>query len=222
MPNRRIFLLCLLVPFAVAAADPGAERALCPVCAVHEGETEMEKVRASADYRGRTYHFCSEKCRDVFVAAPDGYLPPVLPRPAPAFAVRDLDGGEIPSAELPDGPMLLDFWATWCPPCLKDLPRLTELHERYADAGFSVVGVSIDDGDDAAAAGARAVKRRKARHPIYLDSVAAPAWEAFSVRVVPTQFLLDGDGNIVAQWSGVIDLEVVEAAVREVIAGPKT
>ncbi len=223
MPYRQLrlivlpLLLVLALPTTVAATD--IERALCSVCAVREGETEMEKVRATTDYDGQSYYFCSESCLDIFVEDPVGYLPPVLPRPAPTFAVRDLDGRELAPVELPKGPMLVDFWATWCPPCLKDLPRLSELHQRYADAGFSVVSVSIDEGDEAAAAVARAVKKRKASHPIYLDSLTDPSWESFLVRVVPTQFLIDGDGSIVAQWSGVIDLKVVDAAVEKLVTG---
>ena len=178
----------------------------------------MEEVRASADYQGQSYRFCSVKCRDTFVESPEAYLTPVFPRPAPEFSVRDLDGAEVPSTKLGDGALLIDFWATWCPPCIKDLPRLTDLHQRYAEAGFAVVSISIDEGEDAAAKVARAMKKRKARHPVYLDSVDSPAWGAFRVRVVPTQFLVDSEGNIVAQWSGKIDLKIVEAAVEELVA----
>ncbi|MEE8525055.1 MAG: redoxin domain-containing protein [Thermoanaerobaculia bacterium] len=214
-----LLLLAILFTAAVAAADADtdADKAVCPVCRVHDGETELEKVLATAEYRGQTYGFCSEKCRDTFLEAPQGYLPPVFPRPAPAFAVRDLDGGEVASSELPAGALLLDFWATWCPPCIKDLPRLSKLHRRFAGSGFAVVSVSIDDGDDAASAVTRVARKRKTTHPIYLDSAETPAWGAFQVRVVPTQFLLDADGNIVAQWSGKIDFEIVEAAVEDLL-----
>lgn len=220
--HKFLLLLLVLLASAVAAGagelDTDADKAVCPVCRVHEGETEPEEVRATAEFQGQAYGFCSEKCRDTFLQAPEAYMPPVFPRPAPAFAVRDLDGGEVASSELPDGALLLDFWATWCPPCIKDLPRLSDLHRRFAGSGFAVVSVSIDDGDGAAKAVARAARKHKATHPIYLDSVETPAWGAFQVRVVPAQFLLDADGNIVAQWSGKIDLEIVEAAIEDLLA----
>lgn len=202
-----------------APVDPGhAGEAVCQVCRVHEGETDPEPVVASVDFQGETYGFCSEDCRDAFLEDPAGYLPPVFPRPAPEFELRDLDGGRVSSAVLSGRAVLLDFWATWCPPCVKDLPRLSALHQRFADDGFAVVGISIDEGDDAARKVAKMIRKRKATHPIYLDSPDAPAWGAFHVRVVPTQYLLDAGGNVVAQWSGTIDLAVVEAAVEELLS----
>ena len=208
-----------------AFAAPAMEPVVCSVCRVHEGETEPEEVQATAEHDGTVHGFCSVACRDKFVENPTAYLPPVFPRPAPAFAARGLDGTEFSSESLDGRVVLLDFWATWCPPCIQDLPELTALHERYADRGLSVVGISIDDGDDAGKKVARMIKKRKARHPIYLDSVDAPAWSAFQVAVVPSQFLINADGEIVAQWSGKIDLEVVEAEILKWVktaSDPKT
>lgn len=202
-----------------ATTDEAAsgERALCPVCRVHEGETEAELVKASAEHEGTTYGFCSLKCRDTFLEAPASYLPPVFPRPAPAFVVRNLEGGEVSFDAFRDKIVLLDFWATWCQPCVDDLPRLTSLHERYAGDGLVVLSVSIDEGGGAARKVRRMVKRRDARHPVYLDDADPPAWESYRVRVVPAQFLLDAEGRIVAQWSGKIDLDVVEAEITRLL-----
>ena len=186
---------------------------LCHVCRVHEGEVKAEKIAATAEHDGQTYGFCSVKCSDTFIKDPDAYLPPVLPRPAPAFEAVDLDGASFSSKALKGQWVLLDFWATWCPPCIADLPKLTDLHNRYAERGFSVVSVSIDEGKKAAKKVERMVKKRKANHPVYLDAAENPAWSAYQVRVVPTQFLINPEGQIVAQWSGKIDLEIVEAEI---------
>lgn len=210
-------LLLTLSPF-VARAATDAEKAICPVCRVHEGETEAEDVAASLEHDGHTYGFCSEGCRDKFLEAPEAYLPPVFPRSAPSFRVRDLSGDDFSSEELRGRTVLLDFWATWCQPCVDDLPRLSRLHERYFDRGLSVVSVSTDEGDGAARKVARILKRRKASHPNYLDATDSPAWAAYRVRVVPAQFLIDAGGDIVAQWSGRIDLEEVEAAITRLLA----
>ncbi len=221
--QRLITLLALTwllgtAPSAVAHDDDhktegGVDTAICHVCRVHEGETDAEKVAATAVHDGHTYGFCSVQCRDKFVKDPVAYLPPVLPRPAPAFQAVDLEGATFSSESLQGKWILLDFWATWCPPCVADLPKLTELHHRYADRGFSVVSVSIDEGEKAAKKVGRMAKKRKAGHPILLDSTASPAWSAYQVRVVPTQFLISPEGQIVAQWSGTIDLAKVEAEV---------
>lgn len=223
-PTPTLIATCLALFATAALAEPAFEEAICSVCRVHEGETEAEVVVASADYEGRAYGFCSVDCRDKFVEAPESYLPPVFPRPAPPFVVRGLDGADFSSAELDGRVVLLDFWATWCQPCVNDLPRLTRLHERHKDSGLTVLSVSIDEGDNAAKKVARMIKKRKATHPVYLDSTDSPAWPAYLVRVVPAQFLIDATGNVVAQWSGKIDLEVVEAEISRLLyadgAGP--
>ena len=209
-------LLCALI----LATSTGAtdDLALCHVCRVHEGESEAEPVVASAEYEGQNYGFCSVKCRDTFLEAPASYLPPVFPRPAPAFVVRDLEGAEVSSEAFSGQTVLLDFWATWCQPCVDDLPRLTSLHERYADRGVVVLSVSIDEGDSAARKVKRMIKRRDARHPVYLDAADSPAWASYFVRVVPTQFLVDAEGQIVAQWSGKFDLDQVAAEIDRLLA----
>ena len=209
-----------LVPFAILAifavasfAETPMEEAICSVCRVHEGETDAEPVLATAEHDGDVYGFCSADCRVKFLEAPTAYLPPVFPRPAPPFTVRDLEGGDFTSQELQGRLVLLDFWATWCQPCVTDLPRLTQLHDRYSADGLTVLSVSIDEGESAAKKVARMAKKRKATHPIYLDSTDSPAWAAYLVRSVPAQFLIDTEGNVVAQWSGTIDLKVVEAEI---------
>lgn len=216
--TRRALLLALLTttlfaPLAVATA----EKAICPVCRVHEGETEAEDVVATLEYEGHTYGFCSEGCRDTFQENPTAYLELTFPRPAPAFRALDLEGNEFSSEELAERVVLLDFWATWCQPCVDDLPRLSKLHERYSDRGLTVVGLSTDEGERAARKVARMLEKRKASHPVYMDATDYPAWAVYDVRVVPTQFLIDAGGNIVAQWSGKIPLEEVEAEILELL-----
>lgn len=193
------------------------DQALCNVCKVHGGETEKETVVAIAEHEDMAYGFCSQGCRDKFVEDPEGYLPPVLPRPAPSFEVLNLEGETVTSSFMDGKLVLLDFWATWCPPCLDDLPKLTKLQKRYADKGLVVAGLSIDEGDGAVKKIKRMVKRRKAEHLIYHDAKDAPAWAAYKVRSVPAQFLIDGEGNIVAQWLGKTDLEDVEAKILELL-----
>ena len=227
--NRLAFLIALILSAAMgpmagadsskAAGSSDLGSAVCHVCRVHEGEAEPEAVVATAEHDGHTYGFCSVACRDKFVEEPTAYLPPVLPRPAPSFEAVDLDGKTFSSDSLQGQWTLLDFWATWCQPCVTDLPKLTALHERYSAQGFAVVGISIDEGKKAAKKVARMIKKRKVGHPIYLDSETVPAWAAYQVRAVPAQFLINPEGQIVAQWSGAIDLKNVEAELARVIGG---
>jgi thiol-disulfide isomerase/thioredoxin len=188
----------LILSAPLAAAAP--EKALCLVCKVSHGEAEEEPVKAVVTYAGKEYGFCSEKCAQAFQADPAAYLPPEFPRPAPEFALRDLAGKPISKASLDGKVVLLDFWATWCAPCRKVMPELQALHDKYRARGFSVVGISIDE--DGPSQVKKFVKSRKITYPIAVDSEKVPAWEAFRVKAVPAAFLLDREGQVVAQWTG--------------------
>lgn len=222
MTRQRITVLlsCLLLTL-VAAAGPAAEaaeapkKAICPVCAVHEGESEPEAVKATAVYKGQTYGFCSDKCKTTFEEYPEAYVPPVLPRPLPAFTVQSLDGKEVPFASLASGkPVLVDFWATWCAPCISAMPELQKLHRQHAAKGFSVVGISIDEERDKARAFAG---KKKLAYPVFLDATKTPAWSVLHVRAIPAMFLVDGQGRIVQQWLGKVDIKEVERAVAKLV-----
>ncbi len=197
--------------------DEAKETAVCNVCRVHEGENDPEPVVATADFGGETYGFCSADCRDKFEEAPESYLPPVFPRPAPAFTVQDMDGNDFSSQELDGRVVLLDFWATWCLPCVQDLPKLSRLHESYKERGVSVLSVSIEEERGARRKILKMMKKQEATHPAFLDQGEVSAWASYNVRVVPAQFLINQDGEIVAQWSGVTDLEEVEKQIARLL-----
>jgi len=203
MRTRIVMLVAALSAVAALAVGPAQSatgKAVCTVCRVMRGETEAEPVKAVREYQGTRYGLCSTKCAKEFDADPAAFVPPVLPRPAPAFALEDLSGGPLSNDALKGTVVLLDFWATWCAPCRKSMPGLQALHDEYAARGFRVVGVSIDeDGRDKVAA---YVAGRKLTYPIALDAKANPAWEAFRVKAVPAAYLIDREGRSVAQWTG--------------------
>ena len=168
-------------------------------------------------HEGKEYGFCSEKCAKAFTEDPVAYLPPVLPRPAPSFAVRDLKGGPVSKESLHGRVVLLDFWATWCAPCRKSIPELQTLHEKYVNQGFTVVGISIDDGDVAVVD--QFATSKKVTYPIAVDGEKDPAWEAFRVKAIPAAFLIDRKGNIVAQWTGeTAPARALESRLKELLA----
>jgi peroxiredoxin/YHS domain-containing protein len=184
-----------------SAPQAGAERmGLCPVCQATGGETEEEPIKATRTYEGKEYGFCSEKCAKTFDAEPAAYIPPSFPRQAPSFALKDLKGTALSNEKLKGKVVLLDFWATWCAPCKKSMPELQALHAKYADRGFTVLGISIDEGDVAKVK--RFVDSKKVTYPVAMDREESPAWEAFNVKAIPAAFLIDQKGRIVAQWTG--------------------
>lgn len=113
--------------------------------------------------------------------------------PAPAWSLKSLDGKSIGLAELKGKVVVVDFWATWCPPCVHEIPGYIALQKKYADRGLVIVGLSVDR------KGASVVEDfAKAKGVNYPLAMATPEIvEAFGgVEGIPTTFLIDRDGKI--------------------------
>ncbi|MDZ7268713.1 MAG: redoxin domain-containing protein [candidate division KSB1 bacterium] len=210
-------LLLALLP-AIAATSQTPEQALCAVCRVLEGTTTPEKVAASTIYQGQTYYFCAKRCQERFAQDPEAYVPPVLPRPAPSFTVKTLTGEAVTLASFHGRVVLLDFWATWCKPCVRTVPKLQKVHAQFADSGFSVVGIAVNE------KGVKPVQsfqqKHKLTYPIFMDDADKPAWETYRVKVIPAMFLIDRQRKIVQQWVNEPDFNEVTAAIHRLVAQP--
>lgn len=189
------------------------KKALCTVCALNGGETEEEKVKAHSQHAGKAYYFCSVDCKKQFDADPVGFLPPVLPRPAPAVVVETLEGTDRSLGDFRGKTVLLDFWATWCKPCVELMPQLQRLQDTYADKGLVVVGVSIDEGEDRVKKIEKFLRKVGVTYPILSDAKQNPAWHQFKVKAIPAVFLIDENGQVVAQWTGKIEHQEIEGEI---------
>jgi peroxiredoxin/YHS domain-containing protein len=205
----------IIISFAQQAVAQHPKEAVCAVCRVHEGTTAPEKVVAFSEYQGATHYFCSKKCKETFESDPEAYLPPVLPRPAPNFTLPNLTGEKVSLENFRGKAVLLDFWATWCKPCVKSMPALQKLHDQFASKNFTVLGISTDeDGKKKVEA---FIKKHKIAYPVLLDAEANPAWETYKVKVIPMMFLIDQKGQIVRKWVGEADMKDVENAVAGLV-----
>ncbi|MBU1909064.1 MAG: TlpA family protein disulfide reductase [Verrucomicrobia bacterium] len=114
--------------------------------------------------------------------------------------------------------VLLDFWATWCPPCRSELPALGRLYEDLKDQGFVLVGMTVDD--ESVEQVARAAGRFSLPYPVGL---AGPEiQEAYGgIRAVPTKFLLDRQGSVRQRYLGVVPDTQIRADVSALLAESK-
>jgi thiol-disulfide isomerase/thioredoxin len=116
-------------------------------------------------------------------------------RPAPTVSVTDLDGKAFRLDDLKGKYVLIDFWATWCAPCLAELPRVQAAEARYRDKGFRVVSVSLDETKGAVADFVRV--RKLPWTQIHNATCAGDLVKDFGVGSIPATFLVDPEGKIV-------------------------
>jgi thiol-disulfide isomerase/thioredoxin len=136
----------------------------------------------------------------------------LLFEPAPDFSLTTLEGETLVLSDLEGQVVLLDFWATWCPPCREEIPGFIALQEKYGDRGLIIVGVSVDkDGRETVAA---FVEDNKINYPIAMSD--GKVEEAYGpITGIPTTFLIEQGGRIVGKYVGYHDREVFE---REILA----
>ncbi|MBE2316670.1 redoxin family protein [Solirubrobacter sp. CPCC 204708] len=139
--------------------------------------------------------------------------------PAPEFSATTLDDATpVTVAEQRGKAVLLNKWSTWCKPCVEEMPFLEELQQRYADRGFTVVGVSIDrPGSDGNVR--RVAEERGVTYPVWLDPQDAFT-PTFRSTGVPESVLLDKNGVVVRRWPGALteDDTTIDAAIERAIA----
>jgi peroxiredoxin len=111
---------------------------------------------------------------------------------APAFSAPLLDGGSVSLSDHRGKVVFLDFWASWCPPCLTSMPLLDALQAEFPGADFQVLAVNVDRDPDKA-------HRFLASHPVAYPSASDPAGrlpESYEIGTMPTSFLIDREGVI--------------------------
>lgn len=120
---------------------------------------------------------------------------------APDFQIKDLDGKRVALGDLlGQGPVLIAFWATWCRPCLKELPHLQELYEQHKERGLKVVAIS-EDAPRSFSKVKSFVKGRRFTFTVLLDDNYSTQ-RKFNFRALPFTVLLDKEGHIVYKRMG--------------------
>jgi len=111
---------------------------------------------------------------------------------APDFSLKSSSGKNLRLSEHRGEVVMINFWATWCGPCRQEMPLLNRLHEQYRKAGFTLLGVSVDDKPQAAQEMARQLS---VGFPVLFDSEKQVS-RRYDVDAMPTTLIIDRDGKV--------------------------
>ena len=135
---------------------------------------------------------------------------------APDFSLVNVaDGKPVTLSKLRGKVVLVDFWATWCPPCRMTIPHLMDLQKEYGGKRFTVVGISLDQ------QGESVVKpfydAWKMNYPVVIDQDGSVARNYGGIRSIPTGLLIDRGGRVITGFVGYRPKDEIEGLVKKAL-----
>ena len=152
------------------------------------------------------------------IAALLGYLwlTPSGIKQAPELSVTTLNGKTISLASLQGKPLLVTFWATTCPGCIKEMPHLVDLYKELAPRGLEIVAIAMDyDPEDQVRT---MVAQKQVPYPIAIDKDGSAALAFGGISLTPSTFLIDPKGRIVQYKLGEIDMKALHNRIIAMLA----
>ncbi len=142
-------------------------------------------------------------------------LEDLVGKPVPDFTVKGLDGKELSMKDFKGQVVLIDFWATWCGPCIKEMPKVKKTYAKFKDQKFAIISISLDSSIDPLKA---YITKEELSWKQYWDQDRTVR-NLFGVKFIPTAIIIDGEGIVRKAKVGGFDLEAaVETYVKENLA----
>ena len=148
----------------------------------------------------------------VFYSSNKLFSPPLLTD----FSLNDVSGKQHNIIEWQGKIRIINFWATWCPPCIKEIPEFVSLQEQYASKGLQFVGIAIDDEVSVKAY----LAKTKINYPILiadLEGIALAHQLGNSVDAVPYTLIVDQQGRIIHQHRGAFSKEQIMEVISPIL-----
>jgi peroxiredoxin len=134
---------------------------------------------------------------------------------APEVRFAALSGESFSTAQLRGKVVLVNFWATWCDTCVREMPKMVETYRKFAPRGYEMVAVAVQS--DPPSSVAEFAKRRELPFRVALDSSGEIAKRFGPVRITPSSFLIDREGRIVKQFTGEPDWAEFHALIERTL-----
>src|SRR5262245_20325311 len=148
---------------------------------------------------------CSQPHREV----------PSAGSPSLDFTLADMDGKRVDLASFKGRPILINFWATWCPPCKAEIPWFIEFAEKYKGDQLAVIGISVDDKPDEIR---KFAADEKVNYPMLVGDGQGELKAAFDAEaVIPVSWLIKGDGTLMAKAQGIHAKEWFETNIQQLV-----
>lgn len=141
-------------------------------------------------------------------------VPAQVNYPAPELTLSDLAGTSVSLADYRGQVVLVNLWATWCPPCKEEMPTLEAFYRKYQSQGFVIV--AINDGDPTEDV-IQFAQEYGLTFPVWLDPTYIATEQAFKTLSLPSSFVIDREGTIVLSWVGGINAKTLEKYVAPIV-----
>lgn len=136
---------------------------------------------------------------------------------APNFTVQDANGNTTSFSEFKGKPIVLNFWASWCPPCKAEMPDYEKMYLQYSSKGVVFLMVNMTDGSRETTATAKQfLKDNKYTFSAYFD-VKSDAANTYGISSIPDSIFIDKDGNIVNTYEGMIDSATMKKNIEAIM-----
>lgn len=136
---------------------------------------------------------------------------------APDFTVQDENGNDVSLSDFKGKPVVLNFWASWCPPCKAEMPDYQKMVQQYSSQGVIFMMVNMTDGSRETTETAKQfLKERKYTFPAYFD-MNSNAANAYCISSIPYSIFIDKDGNIVNAYQGMIDAATMKKNIGAIM-----
>ncbi|HUX37157.1 MAG TPA: TlpA disulfide reductase family protein [Rectinemataceae bacterium] len=203
---------------SAATADKGAVSSTAQPASTPGPATDQAAAPATASANGATATPVSTAPRPWYADRLEKLGFYVFPAPVDVgdFTVASPNGGSMSLSKAKGKVVLLNFWATWCPPCRAEMPSIQKLWDKRKDKNFTVIAVSVGEQKDTVT---KFVADNKYSYPIFLDP-SGQLGSAFNASSIPTTYIIDKDGKVIAgtQGSREYDSPEVLAAFDELMA----
>ncbi|MFQ5855597.1 MAG: TlpA family protein disulfide reductase [Anaerolineae bacterium] len=140
---------------------------------------------------------------------------PTVGDPAPDFTLKNLEGEEVSLSDFKGRPVLINFWATWCPPCRFEMPAIQKMYAKYQDEGFVVLAVDVEESISAVK---RYIEQGGYTFTVLLDYKGEVSNGPYRVRAFPTSYFVDRESKIAVAHRGMVTEPMLQQYMDRVLA----